>query len=70
MWPASVVERGAAPLALRLLYLPAMSQLAGFSAPISELWRHRSDRRVAVWLLWPLKRVVIWLAWITVLASF
>jgi hypothetical protein len=53
-----------------LLYLPAMSQLAGFSAPISELWRHRSDRRVAVWLLWPLKRVVVWLAWITVLASF
>lgn len=45
-------------------------QTTGFAGQISELWRHRSDRRVAVWLLWPVKRVLIWLAWITVLASF
>jgi hypothetical protein len=63
-------RKGTSLLALPLLYLASMSQLAGFPAPISELWRHRSDRRVAVWLLWPLKRVVIWLAWITVLGSF
>jgi hypothetical protein len=47
-----------------------MKETAGVTGLIGELWRKRSDRRVAVWLLWPLKRLVIWLTWITLLSSF